>query len=360
MTKNKETKNKEIYQKRFLRKANNKINYQKGFIGQAAIIAIAAATSVGVITYSTANTNKTMILTQQRAATSNTLDSIQKSLIAEYLENPEGFPLGKPGEEVHPLCPSNANTGSAICGYKIPSSSTALKTDTWGTPIMYCNWIIGATSSTDTSNLTTYLSSLTNNAYNQTSNTSAMNYGYLSPIINNTVQTKINTFNYSIKTSGAIIGQKFNTPVFAVISAGQDKKFQTTCNQILQNYLDNGTGVAVSTNLYSGDDGVRVATVNDVRKGAGGTRYYGDPVNMASISSGTVQITAAVKGETRVDSVSGKTYVYDGTTWKPQGTKVYSKADLGVDPTTDSDCSAQGEGSLARDTNNKMFVCITK
>lgn len=73
-------------------------------------------------------------------------------------------------------------------------------------------------------------------------------------------------------------------PVFAVISAGPNKTFNTTCEQAFANTL-------------IGDDKVIVKTVASILQGVGGTVYYGDPVtnqadlgNLAAVSPGQIRV----------------------------------------------------------------------
>jgi hypothetical protein len=57
--------------------------------------------------------------------------------------------------------------------------------------------------------------------------------------------------------------------VFALLSPGPNGVIDTTCATAL-------------TGAKTGDDGLRYKTVNDIRKGVGGTVYYGDPVATAA------------------------------------------------------------------------------
>jgi formylglycine-generating enzyme required for sulfatase activity len=82
-------------------------------------------------------------------------------------------------------------------------------------------------------------------------------------------------------------------PVFAIISAGPDKVFQTTCTQAF-------AGTA------QGDDGVRWKTATNVLQGVGGTVFFGDPVaNLAALNA----LTTAHVGETRIALDTGYVYV---------------------------------------------------
>ena len=88
-----------------------------------------------------------------------------------------------------------------------------------------------------------------------------------------------------------------SSPVFAVISAGPDKVFQTTCTQAFA-----GTP--------QGDDGVRFKTAANVLQGVGGTVYFGDPVaNLAALGA----LTTAHVGEMRVVLDSGAYFNQTGT-----------------------------------------------
>jgi len=98
---------------------------------------------------------------------------------------------------------------------------------------------------------------------------------------------------------GTEIGYCTNTaasqgdPVFAVLSAGADKTFQTTCAQAL-------------IGTVAGDDGVRAKNVTNIKQGVGGTVYWGDPVaSLATLES----LTDARAGELRSTKDTGSLYI---------------------------------------------------
>lgn len=73
-------------------------------------------------------------------------------------------------------------------------------------------------------------------------------------------------------------------PVFAIISSGSNKVFDTTCSQAL-------SGIAI------GDDKVIMKTVANIMQGVGGTIFYGDPV---TISANLGTLSPVHVGEMRV------------------------------------------------------------
>lgn len=192
-------------------------------------------------------------------------------------------------------------------GFEIPTVSSAQKLDPWGTKILYCPWDNG-------------------------NGLAASNSGYGS--------TKYITGDLT-STQGSI--------VFAVISAGPDKIFQTTCANI-------------KAGIRNGDDGFRSKLVSDVKQGVGGTKYYGDPTTAADLAT----IIPNGIGEIRVDPSTGISYVYAGaiagcTTgiastnpavpngcWNPITPK-------GTLQTENSTCTTVG--AIATDSSGNLLVC---
>jgi type II secretory pathway pseudopilin PulG len=110
-------------------------------------------------------------------------------------------------------------------------------------------------------------------------------------IPSNSAAPKIDSFGSSIGycTNNASLQSE---PVFAVVSAGRDKTFNTTCAQAL-------------LNNFQGDDKVIVKSVANIMQGVGGTVYFGDPVNTVS----DLGLLANVKpGQMR-------TVLSDGSVW---------------------------------------------
>ena len=112
------------------------------------------------------------------------------------------------------------------------------------------------------------------------------------------------------------------SPVFAVISAGPDKTFQTTCTQAFA-----GTP--------QGDDGVRFKTAANVLQGVGGTVYFGDPVaNLTALEA----LTTAKAGEMRSTKDTG--YVYVNKTGTPGAGNWTLSGGGGTAPGTTRICTA--------------------
>jgi len=137
-------------------------------------------------------------------------------------------------------------------GGQLPANIGAPLSDAWGTPLGYCSWDNG------------------------TINSSA---------------GRINGDNPGTQSS----------VVFAIISAGPNKTFETTCAQ-------------ARVGNVQGDDGIRYVTVAQINQGVGGTIYYGDPVaDMTALNNlNTATIPA---GQTRLVESSNTYYTWNGSSW---------------------------------------------
>lgn len=129
-------------------------------------------------------------------------------------------------------------------------------------------------------------------------------------------------------------------PVFAVVSAGPDKTFQTTCTQALAGTI-------------AGDDAVRVKSAANVVQGVGGTIYYGDPVADATALSTLVpaQGYTPKNGEHRLNKATGQTVYWNGSAWVNQVPTAAMQANSG------DNCDAYGIGAQARDSAGNLMVC---
>jgi len=144
-------------------------------------------------------------------------------------------------------------------GWTMPNNIGAPLADGWGTALKYCAWD------------------------------------------NGTIQTGAGATNASTRFTGDNPGTQ-NSVVFAIISAGPDKVFQTTCAQ-------------AKTGNFQGDDGGRFVTVAQINQGVGGTIYLGDAV--ATVAALNALNTATIKiGQTRVVIANGQTYMWTGAVWQ--------------------------------------------
>jgi hypothetical protein len=84
-------------------------------------------------------------------------------------------------------------------------------------------------------------------------------------------------------------------PVFAVISAGYNKVFNTTCTQALNN-------------SFVGDDRIIMNNVSKILQGVGGTVYFGDPV-ATSTDLGNLTAAALKPGQLRIVLSDGSVWV---------------------------------------------------
>jgi len=179
-------------------------------------------------------------------------------------------------------------------GWQVPAASGAPKTDPWGSLIQYCPWDNGAT------------------------NASAGRLTGANPALPNTLQ-------------------------FALISAGPDKTFNTTCAQVLAQY-----GVNAST-LANGDDGVRTLSVAQMNQGVGGTYFYGDSV--ATVLA--LPVTDSPAGKLRMVRDTQIPYLWNGSTWLPLNAGAWMLV------VADASCSAYPVGTLARDATDSLYICKT-
>jgi hypothetical protein len=168
-------------------------------------------------------------------------------------------------------------------GWEIPAASGAPKADAWGTAIKYCPWDNGSSNA----------------------------------------------------SSGRLTGENPALPSsfeFALVSAGPDKTFNTSCIQAKANALN--------------DDGVRSMSVAQLNQGVGGTFYYGDPVSSVS----ALPASDSPNGKIRLTLDTQVAYVWNGA-WRPLNVGAWFEVSDGAD------CSAYRAGTLARDSSDDLFMC---
>lgn len=171
-----------------------------------------------------------------------------------------------------------------VDGWSVPAASGAPKSDPWGTALKYCPWDHGS------------------------SNHSAGRLTGANPALAGSVQ-------------------------FAVVSAGPDKLFNTSCTQAL--------GGA------QGDDGVRTMTVAQLNQGV--TYLLGEPV--ASLSA--LPPSGSPAGMMRLASDTQITYLWNGSSWLPLG----AAAGLVAGATPDQSCAGYPAGMLVRNAADDVFIC---
>ena len=172
-------------------------------------------------------------------------------------------------------------------GWEIPATSGAPKADAWGTALMYCPWDNGGTNSSP---------------------------GRLT----------------------GISGADPSAIQFALVSAGPDKTFNTTCAQ-------------ARTGIASGDDGVRSMSVAQLNQGVGGTYFYGDPVSSLS----ALPASGAPSGMMRVTEDTQIPYLWTGSAWQPLNAGAWLVVAAGAS------CTVYPAGTLARDANDDLYLCTT-
>jgi hypothetical protein len=171
-------------------------------------------------------------------------------------------------------------------GWQVPASSGAPKTDPWGTPIKYCAWDNGSV------------------------NASPGRFTGANPALQTSIQ-------------------------FAVVSAGPDKVFNTTCLQALSG--------------AQGDDGVRTVSVAQINQGVGGTYFYGDPVASVAALPGS----GAPAGMLRIAMDTQLPYLWNGTAWMPLNAGAWLLVSAG------GTCSGYPPSTLAHDVADNLYICTS-
>lgn len=180
-----------------------------------------------------------------------------------------------------------ATAGSVVLGdgWAVPATSGAGKSDPWGTALKYCVWDNGVTNS----------------------------------------------------SSGRLNGDNPANPAsiqLAVVSAGPDRKFDTSCLQ-------------AKAGTAQGDDGVRNLTVGQLTQAAG-LLYYGDPVTTVSALPASDQPI----GKIRIVLDTRVAYQWTGSAWTP----LVAVAVPGV--TAGASCTAYPLGALGYDaTKDHLQIC---
>lgn len=178
-------------------------------------------------------------------------------------------------------------------GWEVPATSGAPRTDAWGSPLRYCPW--------------------DNSSLNGATTTSTGRLPGVYPALPTSVQ-------------------------FALVSAGPDKTFNTSCEQAKTGAL--------------GDDGIRVMSVAQLNQGVGGTYFYGDPV--ANLAALTALSTAGVPpGMMRVTQDTQLAYLWNGTSWVPLNAGAWLVVVAGAA------CGNYPPGTLARDAADNLYMCAT-
>lgn len=266
---------------------------QRG-IGMAYAFAVLAILSViSVMGYSVyAGVTKSNSQSQNRTLSGNLLDLATAALSVESKD------LDGDGQPEAPAMvaldgASNCNGTGAAANCFIPATSAAPKSDAWGSPIRYCAWDHGAVNTT----------------------TSRIIDGNDNPATQNSV-------------------------VFALISAGPDKIFQTTCAD-------------AKAGTRKGDDGYRKMTVFLINKGNGGTVYFGDPVEDLAALNSLVPASGYTpqNGEQRILKSTGQVYYWMGTAWANQVPVA------GLVANSNDNCDRYGIRAIATDLMGSLMVC---
>lgn len=248
---------------------------------------------LSMIAYSAyGNVTRSNALSQARSMSANLLDLAVAALTAESKDlDSDGQPEAPAMRAADGVSNCSGTMAGANCF--IPATSGAPKTDAWGTQIRYCAWDNGAA---------------------------------------NTATNRITDGNDTPAATQ-------NSVVFAVVSAGVDKVFQTTCAD-------------AKADTRKGDDGYRRITVFLVVKGNGGTAYLGDSVQDKAALNTLVPANGYTPqdGQQRLVKSNGQAYYWNGTAWISQ-TPV-----AGLVVNAGDNCDAYEPGTIARGPDNETVM----
>lgn len=232
--------------------------------------------------------------------TRGTLDTVNRAQSSALLTQ-GGYTLATetaaPGNNLDADSVNESPAGVTVLndGFNVPATSGAPKSDAWGSNIQYCPWDNGSINAS------------------------------------------------TGRLNGANPGDQ-NSLQFALISAGSDKTFNTTCAEVLARVTTHALVIA------NGDDMVRTKSVTQVNQGAGGTYFYGDPVaNWAALTA--LSTTGTPPGMMRVTLDTQRPYLWDGSQWLPLNAGAWLVV------VADAPCSAYPAGTLARDAADNLYMC---
>lgn len=214
---------------------------QRGFVGAGLVIGLLmAAVLVGVLGSTALTISRSSSAVQTRNSTSQLAQQTLYAL-AQQVNITGGMTAAVPAAG------SASQAHSSTGGFLVPDGTGGARQDSVGTPFAYC------------------------------------------PYDNKNATPAAGFVKGSTSPSGA-------TPVLALIGAGPDRTFQTSCE----------TARTTSAAAAGSDDLVRVMNGQQIVQGTGGTRYFGDPVQEVADLD---KITSASSGELRVVKSTGEVYV---------------------------------------------------
>lgn len=307
------------------------------------------AALLGVIGYGFVSITRTGVTASNQSLASDTLTQAKNSLITASSDSdgdsvheapamytaatncvasrnvcPEGgsytYPTGVPNPLGLPMGPIT------FTGGQLPLTM-APRVDSWGTPFGYCAWDNG------------------------------------SP---NTSTGRNDGDSGAFNTNSSI--------AFAIITAGPDKKFDTSCAAIKAAVVSNNNGVVVPYAVN--DDRVRFVTQAQMIQGVGGTVYYGDPVQSNCQLPGWTVLTGQtcnpapppatqnVNGQIRLTLDTMIPYVWvvstdavANPTNSPNIGKWNAAGPGAITVTAGTDCGNYPIGTLGRDVNGDLYIC---
>lgn len=266
---------------------------QQGFIGAGLVVGLLmAAVIVGVLGTTALTISRSTSAVQTRNTTSQLAQQTLYAL-AQQVNISGGMTAAVPvaGSASHPQDSSG--------GLLVPDGSGGALRDSVGTPFVYCPY-------------------------------------------DNKNATPANGF---VKGSAPPTGA---TPVLALIGAGPDRIFQTSCE----------TARTTSAAAAGSDDLVRVMNGQQIVQGTGGTKFFGDPVKTVS-DLGSILSPSA--GELRVVTDTGETFVNpSGTTGSSKWQKISGSGGGGTNlyanvSNLPGSCTA-GATAMTEDTA-RFYIC---
>lgn len=279
------------------KKPTNRIR-QRGFafLQILAMLGMGAAL-LGVIGYGFVSLTRTGTIAANKSQAADALTQAKNAVVVRAADT-DPTPDGVYEAPAMLTTATNCATSTAVCptgGGHLPLT-IAPRTDAWGSLLGYCVWDNGSTN-TSTDRIT--------------GETAATNTG---PVI-----------------------------AFAIVSAGPNKIFDSTCATIKTNFAANAANVGTL------DDGVRPISQAQMIQGVGGTVFFGDPVpDFATLST---MLTGNRNGMMRVTLDTMIVYVWNGSAWeaaRPAALRIVSAG---------AACDDKEKGTLATDVNGDLYIC---
>jgi hypothetical protein len=330
---------------------------QRGSVFTVLLAGIAIAGALSVVLYQTiSGPMSSMVRVSNKTSTKSQMQAIANIIVMDAVNNmPNGGDCsGASYGFVVPRSP-NPTAPNPTGGGEVPGTIGAPLTDPWGTPYGYCMWEVGVP--TASLPLPSGSGCDISNGYNQTCTSTGTCSGGTAPNINTGYNAKrlVGTPTPATGTAGSEV-------VIAIISAGPDRKFQSTCSS----YVAASPGNSLVS--PSGDDVVLKYTYAEAANATSSLWTLSAPtmatIGSKNISVGTglpaapAAVTAAYPsgGIINADAVVTQGAIIAGGMVQLADNTLTTITP--ANPIIDGTCIAGAVGSLRYDTaTNNVDVC---